>query len=175
MVVRKLIFILIGLAVWSCKSPKPALSTDKDVQESANDSYAGSNKDSIAMSISKDVKRLYDKVNDLEVESKKTMWSAPDSTGRQYPLETTETNARKKTEERYQADESYKVDLHRMILFAEELNRKIDLLSKQKTVEVPQLTKWQRLKMSIGGIAILFAISFVCVAIAWLAIKIKKK
>ena len=62
-----------------------------------------------------------------------------------------------------------------MLLFIEELNRKIDVLSKENIVETPKLTKWQKLKMNIGGFAITLLAIFICAIIIWLAIRIKKK
>lgn len=170
-----LLAMLLVFVFASCKSPQPTLSVNREVKDNTEEQVSKVSTDSLTASISKDVKRLYDKVSDLEIESKKTKWSAPDSTGRQFPTETIETTARNKIHEKKQVDESFKVEIQRMLLFIEELNRKIDVLSKENIVETPKLTKWQKLKMNIGGFAITLSAIFIWTIILWLAIRIKKK
>lgn len=170
-----LLAMLLVFVFASCKSPQPTLSVNREVKDNTEEQVSKVSTDSLTASISRDVKRLYDKVSDLEIESKKTKWSAPDSTGRQFPTETTETTARNKIHEKEQVDKSFKVEIQRMLLFIEELNRKIDVLSKENIVETPKLTKWQKLKMNIGGFAITLSAIFIWTIILWLAIRIKKK
>lgn len=76
---RKLLFwasvgllaMLLVFVFASCKSPQPTLSVNREVKDNTEEQVSKVSTDSLTASISKDVKRLYDKVSDLEIESKK--------------------------------------------------------------------------------------------------------
>ena len=130
---RRLVYIIILLmsGIWlsSCKASRN-IEMQKQVDYSGEFQYLQNMIESLQMNVNKQTKITTDKLSDLKIENKTVYLSAPDSTGKQYPVKESTTTASKQDQERTEVDETLSIIL-------QQFSNRLDTIS---TVSYTHLT-----------------------------------
>lgn len=141
-VINLLVFLLLA----SCRS-------SKNIETQEQRDYSGyfeklyRQTDSLLGTIQMNQQETRDKLSNLKVENKTVYYSAPDSTGKQYPVVVSETKSDKDEKESTQRYTQLDATIRQLTYKLDSLSNKIDaaLKREQKVVEVSwwDLHKWQ--------------------------------
>lgn len=157
--------MLVMSVVCSCRSNKPAIQTNTQVEGSENLKEVKVSSDSTNLNMSRDVKWIKEWMNNFTFDFNKleTNWSAPDSTGKQYPTSTSETKGKASSESKgsEQLNDNWKLQYQHLALAIDSLNRQVKTLIKQEQTPVTverKLSWWQTTLLWSGVLAWLLII-----------------
>lgn len=150
-----IVFLMSGICFCSCRSSKN-IDTQKQVDYSGDLQYIRNAVESLKADVSKQTKITSDRLSDLKVENKTVYLSAPDSTGRQYPMQESTTTASKQEQERTEVDETLLFTMQQFSNRLDSLSNKVAAVLSQKE-KVVELSWWDlhKDKMYCGIIALL--------------------
>ena len=156
---RRLVYIIILLmsGIWlsSCKASRN-IEMQKQVDYSGEFQYLRNMIESLQMNVNKQTKITTDKLSDLKIENKTVYLSAPDSTGKQYPVKESTTTASKQDQERTEVDETLSITLQQLSNRLDTISNKVNVLLNQKETVV-ELSWWDlhKDKVYIGIISLI--------------------
>lgn len=156
---RRLVYIIILLmsGIWlsSCKASRN-IEMQKQVDYSGAFQYLQNMIESLQMNVNKQTKITTDKLSDLKIENKTVYLSAPDSTGKQYPVKESTTTASKQEQERTEVDETLSIILQQLSNRLDTISNKVNVLLNQKETVV-ELSWWDlhKDKVYIGIISLI--------------------
>jgi len=157
--------MIVMSAVCSCRSTKPVVQTNTQVENSENTKEVKVSSDSTNLTVSRDVKWIKEWMNNFSFDFSKneTNWSAPDSTGKQYPTSTSETKGKASSESKgsEQLNDNWKLQYQHLALAIDSLNRQVKTLIKQEQTPVAverKLSWWQTTLLWSGVLAWLLII-----------------
>lgn len=149
--------ILLTSAIWlsSCKASRN-IEMQKQVDYSGEFQYLRNMIESLQMNVNKQTKITTDKLSDLKIENKTVYLSAPDSTGKQYPVKESTTTASKQDQERTEVDETLSITLQQFSNRLDTISNKVNVLLNQKETVV-ELSWWDlhKDKVYIGIISLI--------------------
>ena len=108
-----------------------------------------------------------EKLSDLKIENTTVYLSAPDSTGRQYPVKESTTTASRQDKERAEVDETLSVILQQFSNRLDSINNKVNALLNQKETIV-ELSWWDLHKSKV------YCCIFCLLIIGWLVYRLRK-
>lgn len=101
--------------------------------------------ESLRADVSRQTKITNDRLSNLKLENKTVYLSAPDSTGKQYPVKESTTTASKQEQERTEVNETLSVTLQQLSNRLDTLSNKVDAVLNQKE-KVIELSWWDLYK-----------------------------
>lgn len=104
----------------------------------------------------------------VEAFSFKRNLSAPDSTGKQYPTQVSETTVNKEEKENKITDTELNVTIQRLVEEVNELQQKLDAVVSEKE-KVKEMSWWDLHKVDV------YAVMFGLVVVGWLVYRWRKK
>lgn len=135
------LIILFALLLPSgCATSKNAEMT-KEVDYAADFRRLQSQMESLRTDFSKQTNTLTDKMSNLKVENRTVILSAPDSTGRQYPMQESTTTATKDDQERQEVNETVSLSIEQLTTLVDSLINKVDTLTREQS-KVVELSWW---------------------------------
>lgn len=161
-----LIISLMSAICIGCRTSKN-VDTDKQVDYAGELSGMKSSLDSLMATVQKETTELTNKIGKLKVENKTVYYSVPDSSGKQYPVIVSETNADKEDKQSTERYENLTANLSVISNRIDSISRKMDSLLREqhKTIELSwwDLHKWQ-----------VFIFIVILVVVGYLVYKLKK-
>ena len=162
-----LLIILLTSAICSgCRTSKN-VDTDKQVDYAGELTGMQHRLDSLLATMQVERKEITDRLSNMKVEHKTVYYSVPDSTGKQYPVIISQTNADKEDKENTEATTELNATISELRTELASLNQRIDSLVKeqQKVAEVSwlDLHKWQ-----------VFIFIVILVVVGYMVYKLKK-
>lgn len=156
-----------GIWFASCKTSRN-METQKQVDYSGDFLYLRNLIESLRLDVNKQTKVTTDKLSDLKIENKTVYLSAPDSSGKQYPVKESTTTASKQDQERTEVYETLSITLQQFSNRLDSLSYKVDAVLNQKET-VLELSWWElhKDKIYISIIAL--------IVISWLVFRIRRK
>lgn len=146
-----------GIWFTSCKTSRN-IEAQKQIDYSREFQYLRNVIESLRLDVNKQTKITTDKLSDLKIENKTVYLSAPDSTGKQYPIKESTTTASKQDQERTEVDETLSIALQQFSNRLDSLSYKVDAVLNQKET-VLELSWWDLHKDKIYiGIIVLIII-----------------
>jgi len=160
--------ILLTSAIWlsSCKASRN-IEMQKQVDYSGEFQYLRNMIESLQMNVNKQTKITTDKLSDLKIENKTVYLSAPDSTGKQYPVKESTTTASKQDQERTEVDETLSITLQQFSNRLDTISNKVNALLNQRE-KVVELSWWDLHKDKVYCYVIGLILA------GWLVCKFKK-
>ncbi len=154
------IFLTLGIWLTSCRSPKQAMETNTEAKSIDTSSEVKVKNDSVNLTVSRDVKWMKEWMNNFSFDFSKneTNWSAPDSTGKQYPTSTSQTTGKASSQSNgtEQFNDNSELQYQRITHAIDSLRKHVEMLIKQDQSPVTverKLSWWQKLFIWTGGIA----------------------
>ena len=142
-----LFIILLTAAICSSCRTSKNVDTDKQVDYSGELVGMRQRLDSLMATMQVERKEITDRLSNLKVEHKTVYYSVPDSTGKQYPVIISQTNADKEDRENTESTTELYATISELRTEVASLNQRIDSLMKeqQKVAEISwwDLHKWQ--------------------------------
>ncbi|SEO62495.1 hypothetical protein SAMN02910431_04641 [Bacteroides sp. AR20] len=156
-----------GIWFASCKTSRN-METQKQVDYSGDFLYLRNLIESLRLDVNKQTKVTTDKLSDLKIENKTVYLSAPDSSGKQYPVKESTTTASKQDQERTEVYETLSITLQQFSNRLDSLSYKVDAMLNQKETVV-ELSWWDlhKDKIYISIIALII--------VSWLVFRIRRK
>lgn len=156
------IFLMSGIWFTSCKTSHN-IETQKQIDYSGDFLYLRSLIESLRLDVNKQTKITTDKLSDLKIENKTVYLSAPDSTGKQYPVKESITTTTKQDQERTEVDETLSITLQQLSNRLDSLGYRMDAILSQKE-KIVKLSWWDlyKDKVYIGSITLIVVYWFVC-------------
>ena len=143
---RPLYLFLLWLVLTGCRTSKN-VDTDKQVDYTGELAGMQHRLDSLLATMQVERKEITDRLSNLKVEHKTVYYSVPDSTGKQYPVIISQTNADKEDKENTESTTELNATISELRTEITSLNQRIDNFVKeqQKVAEVSwwDLYKWQ--------------------------------
>ena len=117
--------------------------------------------DSLLVNMHMQRKEVSEKLSNLKIDNKTIYYSLPDSTGKQYPMQVSETTVNKEDKENKTTDTELNVTIRQLVTEVSDLRQKLDaaILDKEKVQEV---SWWDLHKMDVCAGA------FALVVIGWI-------
>lgn len=154
------LLMIVMSAVCSCRSSKPVVQTNTQIEGTENTKEVKVSSDSTSLTVSRDVKWMKEWMNNFSFDFSKleTNWSAPDSTGKQYPTSTSETTGKASSQSKgtEQFNDNSELQYQRITHAIDSLRKRVELLIKQDQSPVTvdkKLNWWQKIFIWTGGIA----------------------
>ena len=156
------IFLMSGIWLSSCKASRN-METEKQIDYSGDFLYLQNLIESLQLDVNKQTKITTDKFSDLKIENTTVYLSAPDSTGKQYPVKESITTTTKQDQERTEVDETLSITLQQFSNRLDTISNKVNVLLNQKETVV-ELSWWDlhKDKIYIGIIILIGTCWFVC-------------
>ena len=143
---KPLYLLLFLLVLTGCRTSKN-VDTDKQVDYAGELTVMQHRLDSLLATMQVERKEITDRLSNLKVEHKTVYYSVPDSSGKQYPVIISQTNADKEDKENTESTTELNATISELRTELASLNQRIDSLVKeqQKVAEVSwwNLYKWQ--------------------------------
>ena len=143
---KPLYLLLLLLVLTGCRTSKN-VDTDKQVDYAGELTVMQHRLDSLLATMQVERKEITDRLSNLKVEHKTVYYSVPDSSGKQYPVIISQTNADKEDKENTESTTELNATISELRTELASLNQRIDSLVKeqQKVAEVSwwNLYKWQ--------------------------------
>ncbi len=162
---KKSLYIITSIIIWllcsSCKTPRN-IENDKQVDYSGNFSHIQGMIESVRTDFGKQTQTITDRISDLNIENKTIYLSLPDSTGKQYPIKESTTNAFKQDKEKTEVNEILYTSLCKLSNRLDTINHKINALFHQEE-KVVELSWWDLHKDSISKTFLAFVIFFLAI------------
>ena len=151
-----------GIWLSSCKASRN-METEKQIDYSGDFLYLQNLIESLQLDVNKQTKITTDKFSDLKIENTTVYLSAPDSTGKQYPVKESITTTTKQDQERTEVDETLSITLQQFSNRLDTISNKVNVLLNQKETVV-ELSWWDlhKDKIYIGIIILIGTCWFVC-------------
>jgi len=159
-------FLMSGIWLSSCKASRN-METEKQVDYSGDFLYLRNLIESLRLDVNKQTKVTTDKLSDLKIENKTVYLSAPDSTGKQYPVKESTTTASKQDQERTEVDETLSITLQQFSNRLDTISNKVNALLNQRE-KVVELSWWDLHKDKVYCYVIGLILA------GWLVCKFKK-
>nr|DAZ69511.1 MAG TPA: hypothetical protein [Caudoviricetes sp.] len=139
------------------------METEKQIDYSGDFLYLQNLIESLQLDVNKQTKITTDKFSDLKIENTTVYLSAPDSTGKQYPVKESITTTTKQDQERTEVDETLSITLQQFSNRIDTISNKVNVLLNQKETVV-ELSWWDlhKDKIYIGIIILIGTCWFVC-------------
>ena len=139
------------------------METEKQIDYSGDFLYLQNLIESLQLDVNKQTKITTDKFSDLKIENTTVYLSAPDSTGKQYPVKESITTTTKQDQERTEVDETLSITLQQFSNRLDTISNKVNVLLNQKETVV-ELSWWDlhKDKIYIGIIILIGTCWFVC-------------
>lgn len=134
------VFLMSGICLSSCKTSRN-MEIQKQIDYSGDFNRIQSIIESLRVDVSKQTKMTTDKLSDLKIENTTVYLSAPDSTGKQYPVKASTTTASKQDKEHTVVDETLSMTLQQFSNRLDSINNKVNALLNQKETVV-ELSWW---------------------------------
>ena len=136
------IFLMSGIWFTSCKTSRN-METEKQIDYSGDFLYLYLRNliESLRLDVNKQTKITTDKLRDLRIENTTVYLSAPDSTGKQYPVKESITTATKQDQERTEVDETLSLTLQQFSNRLDTISSKVNAILSQKE-KVVELSWW---------------------------------
>jgi hypothetical protein len=156
-----------GIWLSSCKTSRN-IDTQKQIDYSGDFLYLRNLIESLQLDVNKQTKITTDKFSDLKIENTTVYLSAPDSTGKQYPVKESITTTTKQDQERTEVDETLSITLQQLSNRLDTISNKVNVLLNQKEIVV-ELSWWDlhKDKVYIGIIGLFI--------VGWLVYRWRKK
>ena len=152
-------FILMsGIWLSSCKTSRN-MEIQKQVDYSDDFIRIQSIIESLRVDVNKQMKMTTEKLSDLKIENTTVYLSAPDSTGRQYPVKESTTTASRQDKERAEVDETLSVILQQFSNRLDSINNKVNALLNQKETVI-ELSWWDLHKDKVYIGIIIFIVGY---------------
>ena len=163
-----LIILLTSAICIGCRTSQNTEGT-KQVDYSGELSGVKSSLDSLLATVQMETTELSNKIGKLKVENKTIYYSVPDSSGKQYPVIVSETNADKEDKESTERHDNLTANLSVISNRIDSISRKMDSLLKEqhKTIEL----SWWNLNKDKVYVSILIVI---IIGMGYLVYKLKK-
>lgn len=129
-----------GIWFTSCKTSRN-IEAQKQIDYSREFQYLRNVIESLRLDVNKQTKVTTDKLSDLKIENTTVYLSAPDSTGKQYPVKESTTTASKQEQERIEVYETLSITLQQFSNRLDTINNKVNVLLNQKETVV-ELSWW---------------------------------
>lgn len=151
------IFLMSGIWLSSCKASRN-METEKQIDYSGDFLYLQNLIESLQLDVNKQTKITTDKFSDLKIENTTVYLSAPDSTGKQYPVKESITTATKQDQERTEVDETLSITLQQLSNQLDTISNKVNAVLNQKEKMI-ELSWWDMHKDKVYiGIIVLIII-----------------
>lgn len=134
------IFLMSGIWLSSCKTSRN-IDTLKQIDYSGDFLYLRNLIESLRLDVNKQTKITTDKLSDLKIENTTVYLSAPDSTGKQYPVKESITTATKQDQERTEVDKTLSITLQQLSNRLDSLGYRMDAILSQKE-KIVELSWW---------------------------------
>lgn len=164
----------IGLVVMILVMSLAGCATPKNTDRTTNVDYSGtlqqmqSRMDSLMYNMQMQRKEVSEKLSNLKIENRTVYYSQPDSTGKQYPTQVSETTVNKEDKENKTIDTELNVTIKQLVTEVSDLRQKLDAAMSEKE-KVKEVSWWDLHKMDV------YAGMFGVVAIGWLVCRCRKK
>lgn len=129
-----------GIWLSSCKTSRN-IDTQKQIDYSEDFLYLRNLIESLQLDVNKQTKITTDKLSDLKIENTTVYLSAPDSTGKQYPVKESITTATKQDQERTEVDKTLSITLQQLSNRLDSLGYRMDAILSQKE-KIVELSWW---------------------------------
>lgn len=129
-----------GIWLSSCKTSRN-IDTLKQIDYSGDFLYLRNLIESLRLDVNKQTKITTDKLSDLKIENTTVYLSAPDSTGKQYPVKESITTATKQDQERTEVDKTLSITLQQLSNRLDSLGYRMDAILSQKE-KIVELSWW---------------------------------
>ena len=169
-----LFWAVIGLVVMITVMLLAGCATPKNTDRTTNVDYSGdlqqmqSRMDSFMLNMRLMSKEISEKVSNLKIKNTTTNLSPPDSTGKQYPTQVSETTVNKEDKENKTIDTEINITMQRLVTEVNELKQKLDTVITEKE-KVKEVSWWQIHKVDV------YAVIFALVVIGLLVYRKKNK
>lgn len=163
-----LLAVIVCCCVCSSCQASRNMEIQKQIDYSGDFNQIQSVIESMRADVSRQTKITNDRLSNLKLENKTVYLSAPDSTGKQYPVKESTTIASKQEQESIEVDEMLSITLQRLSNRLDTLSNKVDAVLNQKQTVV-ELSWWNLHKEKIY-IAII-----ILLAGAWIVYQFKKR
>lgn len=162
------LYIILLLALSACRTSQN-VDTDKQVDYSGELAGMQHQLDSLMAAVQVERKEITDRLSNLKVENKTIYYSVPDSSGKQYPVIVSETNADKEDKESTERYDNLTANLSVISNRIDSISRKMDSLLREqhKTIEL----SWWDLNKDKVYVSILIV---VIIGMGYLVYKLKK-
>lgn len=150
-----------GIWFASCKTSRN-METQKQVDYSGDFLYLRNLIESLRLDVNKQTKVTTDKLSDLKIENKTVYLSAPDSSGKQYPVKESTTTASKQDQERAEVNVTLSITLQQFSNRLDSLSYKVDAMLNQKETVV-ELSWWDlhKDKVYVGILVLIIIVGIV--------------
>lgn len=159
-----LYLIIIAAILSSCRSQN--IDTARLVDYSADLRGMRQRLDSFLSSIQIERKEITDRLSNLTLENRTTVYSQPDSTGRQYPVVVSETKADREDKEQTEVDTELAATVQELRSEVSSLKEQVDSTLREQEKEA-EISWWDRNKWRI-------ALVVVVLGIVWCMVKQKR-
>ncbi len=149
-------FLMSGIWFASCKTSRN-IDTQKQIDYSGDFLYLRNLIESLWLDVNKQTKVTTDKLSDLKIENKTVYLSAPDSSGKQYPVKESTTTASKQDQERTEVYETLSITLQQFSNRLDSLSYKVDAMLNQKETVV-ELSWWELYKDKVYIVIVLIIV-----------------
>lgn len=151
----------------SCQASRN-MEIQKEIDYSGDFNKIQSVIESLRADVSRQTKITNDRLSNLKLENKTVYLSAPDSTGKQYPVKESTTTASKQEQERTEVNKTLSVTLQQLSNRLDTLSHKVDAVLNQKE-KVIELSWWDLYKDKVYYYVIGLVLA------GWLVYKLRNK
>lgn len=161
-----LVVMITVMSLAGCATPK---NTDRttNVDYSSNFQQMQSRMDSLMLNMRLMSKEISEKVSNLKIKNTTTCLSPPDSTGKQYPTQVSETTVNKEEKENKTIDTKIEATMQQLIKEVNDLKQQLNTSISEKE-KVKEVSWWQLHKVDV------YAVVFGMVIMGWLVYKWRK-
>lgn len=160
------LYIILSLALPACRTSQN-VDTDKQVDYSGELAGMQHQLDSLMAAVQVERKEITDRLSNLKVEHKTVYYSIPDSTGRQYPVIISQTNADKEDKENTETTTELHATISELRAEVTSLNQRIDSFVKEQQ-KVAEMTWWDLHKWEVCVVVVLL------IVVGYMIYKLKK-
>lgn len=158
--------ILLASAIWSCRSSQN-LDRHVDAITQEEMQHLMQRMDSLMANVHLLRTESSERFSNLKMENKTIYYSAPDSTGRQYPTAVSETKSESSEQENRRSDTELYASVAMLSVKVDSLSAKLDaVMNKQE--KIVELSWWDRHKDKVY-------IGFALIIVGWIVYKSRKK
>lgn len=160
------LYIILLLALSACRTSQN-VDTDKQVDYSGELAGMQHRLDSLMATMQVERKEITDRLSNLKIEHKTVYYSVPDSTGRQYPVIISQTNADKEDKENTETTTELHATISELRAEVTSLNQRIDSFVKEQQ-KVAEMTWWDLHKWEVCVVVVLL------IVVGYMIYKLKK-
>ena len=161
-----LLAVIVCCLITSCQASRN-MEIRKQIDYSGDFNQIQSVIESMRVDVSRQTKITNDRLSNLKLENKTVYLSAPDSTGKQYPVKESTTTTSKQEQERTEVDETLSVTLQQLSNKLDTLSNKVNAMLNQKE-KIIELSWWDLHKSEV------YCCIFCLLIIGWLVYRLRK-